>query len=146
MSANVTAAARAARVERTTPYQARQRDEQFARDWDAALEEALDKIEETAMRLATSGEDPAMTRWVLERRRPSVWGNRTNAEPSGHVAFDRGAGEELRARLKRLAETRQEEKEAEHGRLGKDAGASSGSFDPPCPDGSAPAIGSHAAA
>ena len=52
VSANVTAAPRAARVKRTTPYQARQRDEQFAQDWDAALEEALDAIEETAMRLA----------------------------------------------------------------------------------------------
>ena len=40
------------------------------------------------------------------------------------MTFDRNADEEFLARLKRLAEARQEEEDAERGRLGKDAGAS----------------------
>ena len=113
LSANVTVSARSVEVSRSTAYEARNRDDEFALEWDNAIEEALDGIELAVMQAARSGEDMATSRWVLARRRPSVWGDRAKAELSGSVAFDLDADQELLERLTRLAEVAQEEEDAE---------------------------------
>ena len=113
LSGTVTAAARRAGVQRTTPYLARKNDNDFAREWDEALEESIDTVQLTAMRLATDGTDPAMTRWVLKCRRPSLWGDRSKVELSGHVSFDPDADDELFKRLHHLAAVKQDQLDAE---------------------------------
>lgn len=52
---NVSVAARAAGVSRHTVYEHRHRDDDFRRDWDSALEEALDDLEATLLRRALEG-------------------------------------------------------------------------------------------
>ena len=47
------------------------------------VEGALDAVEKVAMRLATDDEDPAMVRYVLSRRRPTIWGDREKIEVTG---------------------------------------------------------------
>lgn len=51
----ITKAAKAAGVARETPYAWRKLDEQFAKDWDAALEKAYDVLEDVAIERATKG-------------------------------------------------------------------------------------------
>lgn len=53
--ANVSAAARAAMVDRSTPYHWREMDEEFARAWDEAVEVAVDALEGEAWRRAAIG-------------------------------------------------------------------------------------------
>lgn len=53
--ANVSAAARAAKVDRSTPYHWREMDEEFARAWDEAVEVAVDALEGEAWRRAAIG-------------------------------------------------------------------------------------------
>ena len=117
----VTSAARAAGKERTTPYQARKRDSDFAREWDEAIEDSIDAVQLTAQRLATSGDDSAMTRWWLTRRRPGLFADRTHVELTGHVPFDPDADDELFKRLKHLAEVKQEQLDAAAERAAADA-------------------------
>ena len=109
---NVSNSAKAAGVHRTTAQKARQRDDEFAQAWDAAIEEALDQIEDIVMKTAREGEDITTSRWVLARRRPTVWGDRTKVELSGSVAFDRDADNEILEHLTRLAEVAQQEEDA----------------------------------
>jgi hypothetical protein len=52
---NVTKAARAAKVGRRTAYEWREDDDEFAKAWDEALEEASDHLEAEAYRRAVTG-------------------------------------------------------------------------------------------
>lgn len=52
---NITKAAKAARVHRSTPYAWKEDDEAFAAAWDAAIEEASDHLEAEAYRRAVTG-------------------------------------------------------------------------------------------
>lgn len=54
-TANVSAAARAANVNRRTAYNWREESAEFAADWDEALEEATDALEAEARRRALEG-------------------------------------------------------------------------------------------
>jgi hypothetical protein len=53
LTGNVTAAAKAAGIERSTAYRAKEADPSFAADWAEAQEVASDALEEEARRLAT---------------------------------------------------------------------------------------------
>jgi hypothetical protein len=63
-SPNITAACHAAHVNRTTAYRHRE-DESFAAKWDEALDASVDKVEETAFRMANEG-DSGMIQFVLK--------------------------------------------------------------------------------
>ena len=54
-SPNISQAARTADVDRRTPYKWRDEDTGFAQDWDSALEEAVDTLEQEAHRRAFEG-------------------------------------------------------------------------------------------
>ncbi len=62
---NVTAAARAARVNRVTAYRAREDDETFAAKWDECLDASVDEVEEKAFKIAKDG-DNQMIQFVLK--------------------------------------------------------------------------------
>lgn len=53
--ANVSAAAKAAKVDRSTPYHWRETDPEFAAAWDEAVEVAVDALEAEAWRRAATG-------------------------------------------------------------------------------------------
>jgi hypothetical protein len=54
-SGNVRASCQAAGINRTTAYKARDASEEFSRQWDEALEEAVDSLEAAAWRRARDG-------------------------------------------------------------------------------------------
>ena len=54
---NVTAACHAANVSRFTAYKYREQDETFAAKWDEALDASVDKVDETAFRVAREGDN-----------------------------------------------------------------------------------------
>lgn len=54
-SANVRASCQAAGISRMAAYKARERSEEFAREWDEALEEAVDTLEAAAWQRARDG-------------------------------------------------------------------------------------------
>ena len=72
ISANVSASARAAKVNRWTPYDLRNRNPDFASLWNDAEQEALDSIELTVFNLALGG-DRDLAKFYLRNRRPEVW-------------------------------------------------------------------------
>lgn len=55
-TANVVGAARAVGVPENSPYHLRRKDDEFARAWDRALDEAYSKLEMMLLRRATYGE------------------------------------------------------------------------------------------
>lgn len=62
-SANVRLACLAVEIERSTAYRLRDRDESFAAEWDEAVDEAADLLEEEARRRAHEGwEEPVFGR------------------------------------------------------------------------------------
>lgn len=68
---NVSEAAKAAGVDRATPYMWRAKDEAFAQAWDAAIEIAVDKLEYAARNRAVDGvEEPIIGR--IERDRDGI--------------------------------------------------------------------------
>ena len=87
-------ACRAVGIERTTAYRARETDPEFARDWDAALEDGIDRAEQEAYRRGVFGvEEPvyqggqlvgtrqvysdSLLSLVLKGRRKKVYADRT---------------------------------------------------------------------
>ena len=79
----VAMACRAAGISRQAAYAWRAESPEFAREWDDAIEEALDAVEAVVIRLAVEDEDPQTARWILSRRRPATWGDREKIEVSG---------------------------------------------------------------
>ncbi len=65
-AANVSEAATAAGIGRTTAYEARQRDKPFSDRWDAAIEEACDALEREAWRRAVEGVEEAVFQQGVE--------------------------------------------------------------------------------
>jgi hypothetical protein len=74
----VAGACKAAKVGRTTAYEARRRDEKFARAWQDLEEQAIEVLEAEAYRRAIDGSDKLME-FLLKARRPEVYRDRTNA-------------------------------------------------------------------
>ena len=83
---SVKAACAAAGVNRTTAYRARADDEQFAAQWQSALDEAVDVVEATAFKLASEGE-PRLIEFILKAHRPSVYRERSEVAVAGGIIF-----------------------------------------------------------
>lgn len=102
--ANVTDACRAAGIVRTTAYKWYREDEEFARQWDAAEEEATDELEREAWRRGIHGIDKPVTHQgqitdtykeysdrllelLLKARRPEKFKDRTEVTGKGGGAI-----------------------------------------------------------
>lgn len=96
-TANISAAARAAGIDRKSAYRLRARNEDFREDWDHALEEALDELEAELLRRAIRGvEKPVyyggkpcgtvtsysdtLGMFLLRYRRPHIFAGGVNGE------------------------------------------------------------------
>lgn len=90
----VSRACAAVGIERSTAYRARETDELFARDWDDAMEQGIDKAEQEAFRRAVEGTDKgvwhqgvlvgservysdALMALILKGRRKKIYADRT---------------------------------------------------------------------
>lgn len=82
-SVDVSKAARAALVGRTTVYHWRAEDETFAQAWDDALTGSVDQVEDVAFAMATSGEHPTMTQFVLKSWRGDRYNDKQRLEVTG---------------------------------------------------------------
>lgn len=76
---NVTAACRAAGVNRTTAYRHRDDDESFVAKWNEALDQSVDEVEEKAFRIAKDG-DNQMIQFVLKAFRPERYRETSRVE------------------------------------------------------------------
>ena len=74
-SGNVSCAARAAGVDRTTVYARTRRDPMFAAAWEQAEQEAIDALEVEARRRALAGSD-SLLRFLLRSLRPERYSER----------------------------------------------------------------------
>ena len=129
-TANVRQACLATPVHRRTAYRARERDADFAAQWDDALEEACDKLEEEAWNLALHGttrpifykgkecgevvqHDSGMIKYLLGANRPAKYRENYSVEhtgPSGGPILvedvSKLTAEERQARIDELLERR----------------------------------------
>lgn len=55
---------------RRSAYDWREEDEEFAKDWDAAIEAAADRLEQVAYRRAATGKSDRMLEILLKAHRP----------------------------------------------------------------------------
>lgn len=78
----VSEAARVARINRVTAYDAREVDLAFAAAWDDALEQAIDSLELAAVRRAKKSSD-ALLMFLLKARRPDTYRETVRQEHSG---------------------------------------------------------------
>lgn len=87
----VTAAAEAAGINRVTAWRWREADEEFAKAWDDAIEQAADRIELEAHRRAVVGfEEPVVHKGVLSYRTERYVDEETKEERWRVVLDDRG--------------------------------------------------------
>lgn len=86
-SVDVSAAARAANISRGTVYRWRRQDEAFAELWDEKLAGSVDQVEDVAFAMATSGEHPTMTQFVLKSWRRDTYGDQSKVEHSGSLTL-----------------------------------------------------------
>ena len=84
---NVSKAAKAAGVSRMMAYIARDVDEDFAAEWDDALNTSLDQLEETAFKRANTSSD-ILTIFMLKSHRPQTY-----RDPVNRVSFTDPSGE-----------------------------------------------------
>jgi hypothetical protein len=82
--ATVGRAAHAAGVGRRTAYDRRERDPEFAEQWDAAIEEGIEELEAEAARRAMEGSD-TLIMFLLKARRPKVYSERYRVEHAGRI-------------------------------------------------------------
>jgi hypothetical protein len=102
-------AAGAAGVNRSTVYRRRKTDKAFAEDWDAAVEDGTDAVEELALRRAKEGYSDQLVMFILKARRPEKYLERQRLE---HVRVDfRDAVEELELMAKRIQQEDEHENE-----------------------------------
>lgn len=83
----VTAAAKAAGIDRTAAYKARQADEEFALAWADVNEANIEKLEAEARKRACDSSDVLLI-FLLKAHRPDVYRDRVAIEHSGKVALD----------------------------------------------------------
>lgn len=80
VSANVTKSCVAASIARKTAYRWRKDWVTFRQQWDDALEEACDVLEQVARDVAVVDKNPQMLMFLLKSHRPHVYDRRTLAE------------------------------------------------------------------
>lgn len=69
---SVTAAADAAKIHRRATYTQKQKDPEFSRQWDEALDQAADALEDQARKRAFDGSD-VLLMFLLKGIRPQKW-------------------------------------------------------------------------
>lgn len=84
---NVSHAARAARIGRSTAYEWREADSDFADAWDEAEVEAVDALELAARQRAIEGSDKLME-ILLKAHRPDKYTDRIKADVSGNITIN----------------------------------------------------------
>jgi hypothetical protein len=85
-SPDVSAAARAAGVDRSYVYALRKSDSGFRAAWDDAIESGVDAIEGVAHAMAKA-KDPKMVQFYLKCRRPEIYGDRKEVTHQGQVGL-----------------------------------------------------------
>lgn len=94
----VRGACRAVKIAPSTAYRLRDRDPEFAAEWDEREEEATDELEEEAKRRALDGSDTLLI-FLLKSRRPNVYRERVSVEDDREAArakdLDRASESEL---------------------------------------------------
>ena len=93
---SVNAACEAAGIGRRTAYEWRAADEQFRADWETAVEEGTDSLEDIAIQRAKDSSDTLMI-FLLKARRPEKYKDRLSQEVTG-----KGGGPVQIADLSRL--------------------------------------------
>jgi hypothetical protein len=71
---------------RTTVYEWREADQDFAASWDEAIESGTDALEDEAIKRAKAGSDTLMI-FLLKARRPNKYKERTHTELAGSVGI-----------------------------------------------------------
>lgn len=84
---SVTAAAEASGYDRAGVYKARERDEEFAKAMDDAIEAGTDRLEDIGYRRATKHSDRLLT-FLLEARRPDKYKKRIQSEHTGGITVN----------------------------------------------------------
>jgi hypothetical protein len=103
---SITLAAKAINFSRAGVYVVRERDEEFKKDWDAAVEEGTDLLEDEALRRALAGvQEPVgffqgehggtfvkkysdtLTIFILKARRPEKYKERSETEHKGGITI-----------------------------------------------------------
>lgn len=79
---SVTNAADGIGVSRQALYKLRQEDENFADEWDSAIEEGTDRLEDEAIRRAMGNSDTLMI-FMLKARRPQKYKDRVENQLTG---------------------------------------------------------------
>lgn len=77
---NIRAACQQAGIARSTAYEARTSDPTFRREWDEAIEDAVDLLEIAARNRAISGGSDRLMELLLKAHRPDVYGDRLRIE------------------------------------------------------------------
>ena len=87
---SVTGAAKLVGMGRSAAYKWRADDEAFAADWEDAIEEGTDDLEDRAMERAKSGQSDTMMIFMLKARRPEKYKERSHVENvnSGGVTYN----------------------------------------------------------
>ncbi|NJK43953.1 MAG: terminase [Pleurocapsa sp. SU_196_0] len=124
-TASVSAASKAAKIDRKTAYEWRQKDAPFAEAWDDALETSISSLETEARRRALKGTSKPVYQggelvgsiqeysdtlmiFLLKAHRPNVYRERVSVEHSGEVravASDEHRAELITAILERAGKT-----------------------------------------
>src|SRR5262249_47879561 len=81
---SVTMAAKAAGVSRRTAYDHRERDSEFAAQWDDALNQSLDVLEHEVYQRALK-DDAQLAMFILKAHRPAIYRERIEAAVAGGV-------------------------------------------------------------
>ena len=82
LTCNVSASARQAGTTRKTAYEHRKKYAEFRKEWDSALEEAVDRLERKAYDIAYNGSEKLLM-FFLTHRKPEVYGNKVAHEHAG---------------------------------------------------------------
>lgn len=85
---NVSEAARSANVSRSSAYAHRDTDPDFARAWEDAEQEAVDKLEAVAWQRATAEQSDRILELLLKAHRPEKYKDRSAVEHSGTIRHE----------------------------------------------------------
>lgn len=103
---SVTASAAAAHMGRSMVYKHKRNDPEFSRQWDEALDQAADTLEDEARRRAFAGSD-VLLMFLLKGIRPQKWRESRATIPPAEL------NKMIEAELKRLATKNETEAQSE---------------------------------